>query len=315
MIAVAGLVAFLAILAGVAAWSALRGPPPAVTRIAITPEKNIHIGDPVTVEMDVRLPWGRLPRSVTVPVLPEEVQALAGGPRRPAGLGWLVWTWRCRVVLQPLAAGRFDKLQARVLFTPGPQTAQPALDVTLPGIVVEPRAVKPGETPVAAPTLRDSWWERFGSWKLAAGLIFGALLLWALVSLWMRKAAPGSGPSPPPAWVRALRDLTGLEAALPLPAEPLFVRLTDLVRSYCEERFGLRATEATTPEFMRMLRDNPLLTQPQQERLGDMLGQADAIKFARGQATPEQMITALASARRFVEETIPADQPREALPK
>ena len=60
-----------------------------------------------------------------------------------------------------------------------------------------------------------------------------------------------------------------LEGRLPLTPETFFVELTDILRSYCEARFDVRATEATTPEFLGRIRANPLLTPEQQTALAD----------------------------------------------
>jgi len=83
------------------------------------------------------------------------------------------------------------------------------------------------------------------------------------------------------------------------------VELTDILRGYCEARFQLRAAEETTPEFLVSIGGNPMLTADQRRALADFLAAADEVKFAKGEATQEQLLSALRTARQFVTDTIP----------
>ncbi|MEI8080209.1 MAG: hypothetical protein WCH61_11350, partial [bacterium] len=137
-------------------------------------------------------------------------------------------------------------------------------------------------------------------------IVFSLLLLALVVAIVMltkkRLAAP---PPVIPPWERARLALQELEGTLPLAAEPFFVRFTDIVRRYCEARFLLRATESTTQEFLADVRRNETLQQEQRQALATVLNLADEIKFAKGDATQEQLQSALVSARQFVTETVP----------
>jgi len=64
--------------------------------------------------------------------------------------------------------------------------------------------------------------------------------------------------------------------------EPFCTRLSEVVRTYLEERFGLRAPEQTTEEFLAALPASPDLDPELQRLLGEFLTQCDWVKFAQG---------------------------------
>lgn len=316
-LALAGVPAALLLVAGLGVWaSRAADPAPAVLGVQVTPDKAVHIGTRVEARLRVRLPWYRVPRTPFQIQAPDGVQAVRADRRRLHGIGWLTWTWDCTAFLQPVQTGTISGMKLAVLPSAGRRAERlpAALNADLPSLNVQPHLAG-DDTLQTAGEIRLPWWswQRWRWWHILAALVLGALLVWALLSLFIRKAlAPAAAPPPEPAWDRAVRELEELRASLPLPPAAFFVRLTDLVRAYCEVRFGLRATESTTPEFMRLLRRNPVLAPAQQARLEEMLNQADAIKFAKGAATDEQLAAALVSARRFVEETIPPPPPQNS---
>lgn len=86
-----------------------------------------------------------------------------------------------------------------------------------------------------------------------------------------------------------------------MPADPFFVRLTDTIREYIEQRLRLKAAEQTTEEFLQDLGQRKLLTCDQGQKLKDFLSSADLIKFARQSATEAQMQEALRGGFELVE--------------
>ncbi|MDY7110088.1 MAG: hypothetical protein SYC29_15765, partial [Planctomycetota bacterium] len=85
-----------------------------------------------------------------------------------------------------------------------------------------------------------------------------------------------------------------------------YFRLSDIVRQYIERRFGLRAPERTTEEFLRETRDDPLLSAEQKDLLAGFLRAADMVKFARHEPEAEECEAASIAARGFVDQTAPA---------
>jgi hypothetical protein len=99
-----------------------------------------------------------------------------------------------------------------------------------------------------------------------------------------------------------------------LPSEgtmdAFYVQLSLLVRSYLEDRFGLRSPELTTQEFLTEMGRSPDLARSHQRLLRDFLEQADLVKFAGLRPGAAAVSESIAAAQRFLEET--RDQVRSA---
>lgn len=87
--------------------------------------------------------------------------------------------------------------------------------------------------------------------------------------------------------------------------EPFYVELSAIVRRYLEGRFGLRAPERTTEEFIRDAADSRALSDAQRDGVARFLEQSDLVKFARHSPEAADMRNALGSAERLVRETMP----------
>ncbi len=111
---------------------------------------------------------------------------------------------------------------------------------------------------------------------------------------------------------RARRDLDEVRAAGLITsgaADPLYIRLSDIVRVYLEGRFFLRAPERTTEEFLQDAANHPSLSTAQRSVLAGFLAEADLVKFARFQPSANDRQRAFEAAEQFVEQTRPAEQP------
>ena len=100
----------------------------------------------------------------------------------------------------------------------------------------------------------------------------------------------------------ALRQKGWIEA---LKIEPFYVELSAIVRCYLEARFGLRAPERTTEEFIRDALSSRKLSDAHRELVAGFLEQSDLVKFARHAPGQADMHNALDSAERLVRETMP----------
>ena len=117
--------------------------------------------------------------------------------------------------------------------------------------------------------LEGAWLQRHWPW-LAAGLAILAAG-GAGVIFWLRRAEARARVT---AYDRALARLQRLERrGLPKAAEleDWYVELSDLVRRYIEARFGLRAPELTTEEFLQEAGRSAQLTRPHRELLSAFL--------------------------------------------
>ena len=88
---------------------------------------------------------------------------------------------------------------------------------------------------------------------------------------------------------------------------PFYVRLSDIVRRYVEERFGLMAPQRSTPEFLREARGSSALSDDHQDLLARFLRAADMVKFALHVPAAADAEGALTAARGFVEDTMPSE--------
>ncbi len=147
-----------------------------------------------------------------------------------------------------------------------------------------------------------------GGWSGMVWLAVAAALLAAGggalgARAWRRRLHAGPRRS---AYEIAVERLARLEAR-GAPAEgeedAWYVELSSVVRRYLEDRFGLRAPELTTQEFLAVARRSPELTADQRRQLGAFLEECDRVKFAAHRPRPEESLAALRAAREFLEET------------
>ena len=81
-----------------------------------------------------------------------------------------------------------------------------------------------------------------------------------------------------------------------------YVELTMVVRRYIERTRGIRAPEQTTQEFLAAATGHPTLTPEVIAQLKTFLESADLVKFAGQEATVEMTDTAVAKAKRYIED-------------
>lgn len=161
------------------------------------------------------------------------------------------------------------------------------------------RDIKP---PMKIPTGWEWLW-----WTLGGLFVLGMLLgLVALIIFLVLKNKRANLPLPIPAHERARRKL---EAALDLfdQPKPFCTVVSDAVRLYLEERFGLRAPERTTDEFLADLSKSSALTQAQKESLQEFLSACDMVKFAKYEPQRPELENLYKSALRLIEETEPVE--------
>ena len=139
-------------------------------------------------------------------------------------------------------------------------------------------------------------------WTLGVLVMIGlALFVW----LWLKQRKTAAKfVVEIPAHERARRQL---EAALGLydQPKPFCIVVSDAVRLYLEERFGLRAPERTTDEFLGDLSRSSALTDLQKESLKQFLSACDMVKFARYEPQRPELEALYNSALRLIEETAP----------
>jgi hypothetical protein len=82
--------------------------------------------------------------------------------------------------------------------------------------------------------------------------------------------------------------------------------VTLILRRYVERRFGLRAPERTTEEFLGELRETSVLDDGLKKLLRAFLQHADLVKFAQLRPLGDEIEGTLSSCRDFILATRPA---------
>jgi hypothetical protein len=144
-------------------------------------------------------------------------------------------------------------------------------------------------------------WTKIGGGVAAAVAIIGAVI-------WMarRKKKQIVVPPPVPAHELAFQQLEQLIADdLPRKGEikVFYQRISDILRRYIENRFGLHAPEQTTEEFLAELRSSPKLPPVYQVSLREFLQHCDLVKFADHSPTTDDIQRTFDSCKHFIIET------------
>lgn len=86
-------------------------------------------------------------------------------------------------------------------------------------------------------------------------------------------------------------------------ADAWYVELSDIVRRYIEDRFGVRAPELTSEEFLREAQARLRLQPAQRQLLEAFLSTCDRVKFAGYRPASSESQQAFAEAGRFLDDT------------
>ncbi|MCB1098901.1 MAG: hypothetical protein KDN22_25230 [Verrucomicrobiae bacterium] len=142
--------------------------------------------------------------------------------------------------------------------------------------------------------------------KIGGGIAALALIAGAAIWLVRRKKKEVFTPLPVPAHELAFQQLEQLVADdLPRKGEikMFYQRISDILRRYIENRFGLHAPEQTTEEFLAELRSSPKLPPVYQVSLREFLQHCDLVKFADHSPTTEDIQRTFDSCKHFIIET------------
>ncbi len=297
---IAGIV-FLLILIVLSGW--LHGsrltPDLKSAKLSSVPDREVPVGGTIRLTMNLRLP---LNAPAPVPeITPPRDTVLCGPVKVSRGhYRWNRFDWQIGAVLRTIRPGAASggKIQLRI------EGARPLSETfAIPDMVITPvrtageKLALAGElTPVRHP---GRW-----PWITVAGLVL--ILAW-IAFRFLRKKREAIPPPLPP-WTRAeqaLDELTFEVKNRRLPLGQAFVRLTDLVRRYVEERYALPVTVQTTGEFMEDLRESSPLPREDQPFMKEFLTSADLVKFARMPPSESMLMEAVDGARALVRHTRP----------
>jgi hypothetical protein len=151
--------------------------------------------------------------------------------------------------------------------------------------------------------------NEFTWWIVAGILLLAAIIAFILYRRYKKKPAPVvTRPRPKePAHIWANKELKKLEQEKLWQTDQVkqyHSRLTDILRSYLEYRFGYYAMEATTEEIITEVNKREI-GMDASARLRDTLRLADFVKFAKMSPAPDQNTKSIQDAFAFVEMTKP----------
>ncbi len=210
-------------------------------------------------------------------------------------------------LLQGFETGEFTLPGARVTVRANGKEEvleSPPLEITVKSILKPSEGgqdIRPIKPPVSLPV--SYMWILY----LIGGIILGAALIIFLIKGVFRKKEKVIPPPPPrPAHEIAYEELEKIKNDK-LPARGMikeyYSRVSNAARHYLENRFGLRAPEQTTEEFLYDMASTNHLTVPQQDLVGEFLNECDLVKFARYGPTENEIERAYNAAVKLVDET------------
>lgn len=220
------------------------------------------------------------------------------------------WYW-----VEPPIAGAYGIEPLAVEVTRGGKT----ISLQAPQVFLEVKAPKKDPSPkgAAEETLRDikgevsipgSFWV---GWVALAGM--GLLAAAAGVILAFRRWRGLNRILPPkPAHERALEELRRIERECEgagLRNKDFYYRVSDCLRRYIEERFGIRAPEQTTEEFLAQAARSVMLESRWLGVLRQYLEQCDLIKYADCEPEPDESSRVLVITRDFIQQTALKEAP------
>ncbi len=196
-------------------------------------------------------------------------------------------TWTATILLRQTKPGSAALPDVSVRFRDGPGAAWQKAEWV--DVLKSPREAPPAELlPPPAPT----------PWLAWAGAATAVLVL-AAVGCWIGLRPRRPRRPPPERW--ALQELGRLDSTADSAA--YHTALSDIVRRYLADRFGLPATRQTTAEFLETVRRSGRLADEPQALLRDFLERCDLAKFAPVGASAPERREAAGLARTLVEQT------------
>ena len=149
------------------------------------------------------------------------------------------------------------------------------------------------------------------------GVLAVAALVWLLVFLARRYRSThgaGAGPADPPHVValRALDRYRGDKYWAPERQKAFYSGVTDALKQYIDDVFGIDAPEMTTAELFDALKGSDSLTPELYGSAKELFERADFVKFAKHTASDEENAHAIPTAVRFVTSTYQTQLDAEA---
>ena len=215
-------------------------------------------------------------------------------------------------LLEPFLPGEYEIPELTIGFSDEGADEESQQSIKTDPINIEVRSLLPDSEeepdikeaggPVELPGV-DAWVY----WLIGAAVLLlaaGGYFLWR-----RRRVKARIEEAPPPPHEVAYGELDALLAENLIGrglAKLFYLRLSNILRHYIENRFGLRAPESTTEEFLVVLRGSDALDPRQKDLLKRFLEHCDLVKFAKLKPSPDEIEGAVSTCREFIKETEPS---------
>jgi len=278
---------------------------------ARTDATQITVGDQVKLFIEAthnakqsRLTWASIPDTFN------SLEVVEKGKIDTSIQGDLV-TYKQRLLITGFDSGSFKIPAFRFVVIPAngtPYTAQTdSFQLLVQTVPVD--TTKPFKGIKDIIPVKSTWMDYI--WLIAGGVLL--LILVAIVVWYFRKnrktAIPVAAPKAPQETLqertlRLLGELDQQQLWQNNRIKEYYVQLTDILRTYIEERFHTPALELTTDELLQKAKGHPEM-RVQYDQLATILYTADLAKFAKAQPLPQEHSNAMELSRQFVIQTKP----------
>jgi len=271
---------------------------------------QISVGDPVRVFIEVhhndklgKLQWATIPDTFNTLEVREKgkIDTLKQGG---------ITTYKQRITITGFDSGIF-KIPS-FYFTVQPNSGTPytvqsdSFQITVQTLAVDTTKAFKGIKEIIQ--VKSSWLDYI--WYIVGAIILIILVVFiALYFIKNRKVQLPVGPKEPEEtfYDKALRQLTELEQKHMWQngqVKQYYIELTDILRSYIEDRFRTPAMELTTDELLAIVMRNKEMVSSR-ELLSGILYTADLAKFAKAEPLPAEHVSAMEQTMQFINTTKP----------
>ncbi|HBM15266.1 MAG TPA: hypothetical protein DD381_02815 [Lentisphaeria bacterium] len=282
----------------------IENPAPAFVKSQILPSDEAPLGDVMRAVFTFKSPWNKSPVSAEIKAA-DGSQAIGKIEFEKIENSWGSSTWNAIVKVQPFTTGLIPEGTAKIIFSPDKDGKRDFLDLKIPEITsleikdVPGQPVLASKEEITAITQSKVFYYIIGAFLV----IIIALFLWVIFR--KKKTLPRILTP----WEKAILTLNGIKIEFTkgeLQPVKCFLKLTDSVRFYLEERFYLHAPKQTTEEFMTDM-ENPLSPLNNRDRnfLREFMRSGDMIKFAKYDADKVLIENSIDRALLLITETIP----------
>jgi hypothetical protein len=268
--------------------------------VTLTPDKDFRVGELITVSAEFSLPRYRKVHKVVLTPGSGTVTAVSGKAVKVRTF-WRSSVWKAEGQICPLRPGESQPgVLAFEISSRGDSTAPTAFAVAIPALKISglPAVTTPDaelERPLELVKKNASKWHYL--WLL---LLIPVLLLYFVFK---KRKVREEKISLRTRTLNALENLRSEVVTRTLSAEQGIARLSDVIRTYLEQRYTLPVSSKTTPEFLEEMENHSPLPESDRPFLQNFLNSADMIKFAKAPCDAPAVNGAIDSAEKLVRNT------------